>query len=129
MPRKKLPPLSRAQLEIMNVIWDCGETSVGEVYEILSARRGIARNTIQTTMARLEEKGWLKHRQVANAFRYSPTVPRDKTVGQMASELVDKAFGGSLEGLVMTLIEERGLTVEEADRIRKLIDESEAKGN
>ncbi|MEX1232613.1 MAG: BlaI/MecI/CopY family transcriptional regulator [Planctomycetaceae bacterium] len=129
MTRKKLPPLSRAQLEIMNVVWDRGETTVGEIFEILSARRPIARNTIQTTMVRLEEKGWLKHRQVANAFRYSSTVPREQTLGKMASELVDKAFGGSLEGLVMTLIEERGLTAGEADRIRKMIDESESKGS
>jgi BlaI family transcriptional regulator, penicillinase repressor len=123
-----LPPLSAAQLEIMNVVWDRGEVTVGEVYETLAARRKIARNTVQTTMVRLEEKGWLTHRTVANAFRYVAASPRQKTLRQMVTELVDTAFGGSAEGLVMTLLENRDLSASEADRIRALIEESEQKG-
>lgn len=129
MAKKKLSPLSASQLEIMNIVWDRGEVTVGEVYELLATRRQIARNTIQTTLVRLEDKGWLTHRKVANAFRYSSTVPRKKTLGNMVEDLVDKAFDGSVEGLVMTLLEERGLSSAEADRIRKKIDQSEAKGN
>lgn len=129
MARKKLSPLSASQLEIMNIVWDHGEVTVGEVYELLATRRQIARNTIQTTLVRLEDKGWLTHRKVANAFRYSSTVPRKKTVGNMVEYLVDNAFGGSVEGLVMTLLEERGLSSAEADRIREMIDQSEAKGD
>jgi predicted transcriptional regulator len=112
----------------MNLIWDRGEVTVGEVFEILAARRNVARNTVQTTMVRLEEKGWLEHRTVANAFRYSATVPRQKTLRRMVSDLVDAAFEGSPEGLVMALLEERGLSKAEADRIRALIQESEQKG-
>ena len=55
-----LPPLSEAQLEIMNVVWDRGEVTVAQVWKILSTRRKVARNTVQTMLARLEEKGWLR---------------------------------------------------------------------
>ena len=129
MAKKKLSPLSASQLEIMNIVWDRGEVTVGEVYELLATRRKIARNTIQTTLVRLEGKGWLTHRKVANAFRYSATVPRKETLGNMVKNLVDKAFDGSVEGLVMTLLEERELSSAEADRIRKIIDQSESKGD
>jgi len=47
----------------------------------------------------------------------------------MVKNLVDKAFDGSVEGLVMTLLEERELSSAEADRIRKIIDQSESKGD
>ncbi len=128
MAKQKLAPLSASQLEIMNIVWEQGETTVGEVHELLAARRQIARNTIQTTMVRIEGKGWLTHRKVVNAFRYSSTVPRERTLRNMVGDLVDNAFGGSVEGLVMTLLEERGLSSAEADRIRTMIDESETKG-
>lgn len=125
MSRPKLPPLSPAQLEIMNVVWDRPEVTVGEVLEILAARRPIARNTIQTVMNRLEERGWLKRRKIANAYRYAAAVPREATLQRMVSQLVDSAFDGSAEGLVLALLEGRGVSEDEAARIRKLIEESE----
>ena len=128
MSKKKVPALSASQLKIMNIVWDRGEVTVGEVYEILFAQRRIARNTVQTTMVRMEEKGWLKHRKVANAFRYTSTVVRQKTLGRMIGDLIDSAFEGSVEGLVMTLLEQRGLSKAEADRIRTMIEESKKKG-
>ena len=62
MSRSTQPPLSEAQLEIMNVVWDRGEATVAEVWKALAARRKVARNTVQTMIARLEERGWLKRR-------------------------------------------------------------------
>jgi BlaI family transcriptional regulator, penicillinase repressor len=128
MAKKKRPALSSLQLEIMRIVWERREVTVGEVLELMSAKRPIARNTVQTTLVRLEGKGWLKHRQVANAFRYSPAVERQTSLGGMLGDLVDNAFEGSVEGLVMTLLQERSLSAAEADRIRKLIDHSERKG-
>jgi predicted transcriptional regulator len=128
MAKKRRPALSLLQLEIMNIVWERHEVTVGEVLELMAARRAIARNTVQTTMVRLEEKGWLKHRQVANAFRYSAAIDRQSSLGGMIGEFVDKVFEGSVEGLVMTLLQERPPSAAEADRIRKLIDNSERKG-
>ena len=54
---RKPPPLSAAQLEVMNVVWDRGEAGVAEIWQELSKRRGgdapVARNTVQTTLSRL----------------------------------------------------------------------------
>jgi predicted transcriptional regulator len=122
--RNELPSLSEAQLEIMNLVWDRGEVTVGEVWTALSERRSIARNTVQTMMVRLEAKGWLRHRTVAGAFLYSPAVPRKATQKRMVKQLLETAFEGSAEGLVMALLGERSLTQDEADRIRDLIDKA-----
>ena len=119
------PPLSSAQLEIMEIVWDRGEVAVSEAWETLSAHRPVARNTVLTTLMRLEGKGWLKHRTVGRTFFYSATRPRTATVGQMVRQLVDTTFGGSAEGLVMALLENRGVTKSEADRIRAMLDEAE----
>lgn len=125
MVKKSPPPLSAGQLEVMDVVWDRGEVAVSEVWETVSARRPVARNTVLTILARLEEKGWVKHRTVGRTFFYFAARPRNATMGQMVRQLVDTAFGGSAEGLVMALLEEHGVTKEEADRIRAVLDDAE----
>lgn len=120
----RLPPLSNAQLEIMNVVWDLGEASVSDVLEALSKQHSIARNTVQTVMTRLADKGWLKHRQQGRAFLFKASVPRDSTLRVMVDRLVENAFQGSAEGLVLAMLEGRGLSDDEAARIRKLIDDA-----
>src|SRR5438270_809636 len=116
-----LPPLADVQLEIMNVVWDRGEATVGEVWDAISGRREVARNTIQTMMTRLHDKGWLRHRVDANVYRYSAACPRERAMGTMVGRLVETAFGGSAEGLVLALVEGRGLSAEEANRIREIL--------
>lgn len=120
---KRLSPLSDAQLEIMNAVWDLHEASVGDVWKVLSEQRPVARNTVQTMMTRLDEKGWLKHRQQGRAFLFKASVARDSTLRTLVDRLVETAFSGSAEGLVIAMLEGRGLSDEEADRIRKLIDD------
>jgi predicted transcriptional regulator len=122
MPAKKRPPLSETQIAIMNVVWDRGEVSIGELYREFSAARDVARNTVLTLTTRLYEKGWLKRRRRGNAHLYRAAVPREKTLAAMVRSLKDTAFRGSAEGLVMTLLEETRLTPEAAQRIREMID-------
>lgn len=120
-----LPPLSEAQLEIMDVIWGRGSATVGEVWQALSGRRPVARNTVQTLLTRLEEKGWLVHTDEGAAFRYRATRPRSNTLREMVRRFVDSAFGGSREGLVLALLEDEQLTRDEVRQIRALIDRAE----
>ena len=117
--KKSKPRLSDAQLEVMGVVWELGEASVADVWRELSKRRKIARNTVQTTLVRLEEKGFLKHHEVGNAFRYQATIERQKTVREMLRSLLQGAFQGSTEGLMMALLEEAPPTQDELKRIRK----------
>jgi BlaI family penicillinase repressor len=122
---ESLPPLSEAQTEIMNVVWDLKEVTMNQVWSALSSAREIARNTVQTQLTRLVEKGWLTHRAEGKAFCYRATVPREAARNQVVQRVVDAVFGGSAEGLVMSLLDGRTLSKEEADRIRALIEAAE----
>jgi len=126
MPPTDQTPLSDAQREIMEIIWDQTEATVSEVRELLLEKREVARNTVQTVMVRLEEKGWLKHRISGRTFVYSANVPRRKSLGAKVSQMVDRMFAGSPEELMTALLEYRGLSSDEAKRIRMMIDEAEA---
>ena len=120
-----LAPLSEAQTEIMNVIWEQGEATLAQVFSALAAQRELARNTVQTQLTRLVEKGWLRYRAEGNTFYYRATVAREDAQSRVVQRLVDAVFGGSAEGLVMRLLDGRKLSRQEADRIRALIEKAE----
>jgi len=108
----------------MNIIWERGEAGVADVLEALREHRSLSRNTVQTLLTRLAAKGWLKVRKDGNAFLFSPAAEQKKTLGDMVRQLIDVAFKGSAQGLVMTLLEERGLSRDEKDRIQEMIEQS-----
>lgn len=125
MPKPELPPLSEAQLEIVNLVWDQGQTTVGKIWKVLAKRRPVSRNTVSTMVTRLEEKGWLRHRVIGGTFLYSATYPREKVLPRLVHRFVDAAFRGSAEGLVLALLEGGGLSAEEVERIKAMLDEAE----
>ena len=130
MPRKSssptpaTEPLSPAQREIMEVIWEHGELSASDVREVLSKDREVARNTVRTLMERMEIKGWLVHRVEGRTYLYSAAVPQQTSIGQKVSEVVDKFCGGSPEQLVNALLDYRGLNSSELRKIQKLLDKA-----
>lgn len=123
----KKAPLSRAQREVMEVIWDEGEIGVLEVTEILNKQRSVARNTVRTLLERMKEKGWLTHRVEGRSYLYSATVPREESLGQRVMDMVDKACGGNPDKLMMALLQYRGLSDEESKRIRSMLDDARKK--
>ena len=123
-------PLTKAQREIMEIVWAQGEVTVTEVRDTLKKRkRELARNTVMTVMMRLEERGWLQHREQGRTFVYSAARPKTVSLGAKVSQMVDRLFAGSPEDLVNALIEYRGLSNDETERIREMIDQAETKQN
>lgn len=114
-------------MEIVSIIWDKGEATLGDVWKALSERREVARNTVQTLLTRLVDKGWLHTRAEGKVFHYRAAVAREKGLRAAARRLLRNTFQGSTEGLMMALLDGQSLSPEEAERIRALIDEAEGK--
>ena len=125
MAKNAPQPLSEAQQEIMEIIWDRGEVSVSEVWDVLRERRDVARNTVQTMIVRIEQKGWIEHRSIGRTFLYKAVLPRRATLRQRLRDLMETTGRGSAEALVTALLEDASLTKDSADRIREMIDEAE----
>ena len=75
MSPSPLPRLTDAEFEIMEIVWEEGETTVNHVWETINRKRKalLSRTTTLVQMNRLEEKKWLKHRTVGRTFLYSAT--------------------------------------------------------
>lgn len=122
--KSELPALSGAQLEVMQIVWQQGEVAVSDVWQAIGQRRSIARNTVLTVMDRLEKRGWLAKRSVGNTHLYRAAVSERVTLTETVKRFVDTFFGGSSDSLMMTLLEGRGVSPEEAERIRQRIEKA-----
>lgn len=114
--------LSAAEREVMEVGWDLGEATARETRDALG--RDVARNTVRTLLERMEEKGWVTHREVGRAYYYRAARPREESIGRKVREIVDTICGGSPEALVAALLDYRGLRPGELQRIRTMLDEA-----
>ena len=116
--------LTARQLEIMEVVWSRGEASALEVRDELARTREVARNTVRTTMERLEAAGWLEHRVVGRTRFYSALIERQATIGEKVLDVIERVCGGRPERLMSALVEHRGLKPDEIDRIEALLEEA-----
>jgi BlaI family penicillinase repressor len=124
--RPKLPELTPAQREIMEIIWERGELSASEVRRILTQTRPVSRNTVRTLIERMEEKGWITHRADGRTFLYSAAQQRNASIGQKVREVIETVCGGSPETLVTALLDYRGLSPTELERIRQMLSKARA---
>ncbi len=125
MARKKSLNLTDAELRLMDVIWEKGAATVGEVAEALPKEPGLAYNTVLTTLRILEEKGYLEHTKSkeGRAFVYRALVGRNEAGRNAVRYLVSRFFRNSPELLVLNLLEDENLDARELARIRALLAE------
>ena len=118
--RRKLSP---ANLEIMKVVWEKGEVTVNDVAEAVNAKRKrpVRRTTIQVQMNRLEDYGWLNHREEGRTFVYSAAAGKQKTRREILEDIKNRVFGGSRAELVKCLIEDENVNSEEIKELRALL--------
>jgi predicted transcriptional regulator len=122
----ELPGLSRAQREIMEIVWARGEISASALKQLLSAKREVSRNTARTLLERMEQKGWLTHRAEGRTFLYRAVHPRPAAIGAEVRGFIDRICGGSPEVLMSALLDHRGLTSQELSRIRSMLAKARA---
>ena len=129
MARKKSPNLTEAELRLMDVIWEKGSATVGEVAEALPKELGLAYNTVLTTLRILEEKGYLEHSKAgeSRAFVYRALIGRNEAGRNAVRYLVSRFFRNSPELLVLNLLEDEELSSKELARIREMVAGEEAR--
>lgn len=123
MGEREKDTLTKLELQIMQVIWREGASTVSAVQEGLEQE--LAYTTVQTMLNILERKGKLKRKLRGRAFEYRATVSEAKATGHAVRDLVDRMFGGSSEELVMSLIKSRQI---DAKKIAELTQKLEEEG-
>ena len=122
---KKRILLGERELELMKALWKLGRGTVYDVQKAIRAKR--AYTTVQTMLNGLERKGLVRHDTEERTFIYYPRVERSKALQDHLEDLVERVFDGSVAGVLMGLGKAEGLSDEEIERLRQLIDKEDGK--
>lgn len=128
MARRKSETLTAGELPLMQVLWQQGSATVGELAESLAKDKAVAYNTVLTLMRILERKGYVRHTKDGRAFVYHPVVDSGEASRTAVRQLLSRFFNGSPELLVLNLLRDEALDGSELDRLRRLIEEREQRG-
>ena len=111
---------------VMKSVWDAAkDVSLQEIMKDLETRfeKKWKRQTISTFLLHLIEKGYLRSYRQGRVFYYVPIVREEDYKKDQTESFIKFWFDGSLSGLVASLSDEKNLTPEEAEKIRKVIDQ------
>ncbi|MGI8771863.1 MAG: BlaI/MecI/CopY family transcriptional regulator [Acidobacteriaceae bacterium] len=108
----ELGDLERA---IMQLVWQNGTMTAEQVREGLE--RPLKDSTIRTVLRRLEEKGYVTHTTDNRTFLYSPAEPRQMVAGRAVKRIVDWFCDGSVEALLVGMVDSAVLDRKELQRL------------
>lgn len=117
--------LTKAEMEIMNILWDLGEpASVREVIEKYPDPKP-AYTTTATFLTILTKKCFVKQERKENegkSFFYSPLISREDYTRKVMTDVKDSFFGGSAKSLVNFFCREEKLSVDEIRELLKMVE-------
>jgi len=121
MPPKRSITLTEAELRLMRVLWQRGESAVAEMVAAVAESTPLAYTSVLTTVRVLEKKGYVSHRQEGRAFLYSPCIAQNEASRSEVRHVLQRFFGNSRESLLLSLLGDDEITPEELKRLRQAI--------
>ena len=121
----KLLKPTDAELEVLQVLWSKGPSSVRTVHEALSEHKSTFYTTTLKTMQVMLDKGLLDRDTSARSHIYSSNVSQGQVQRSIVSRIKDTVFGGSMSQLIISAIGQDRPTKEELDKIKSMIDKLE----
>jgi len=119
----RYPPLAKAELAIMELLWEEGRLTARRMREKLYPDAPKAQHgTIQRLLQRLEEKGYVERDRDLPVHLFTAAVDRQGYASGQLEALAEKLTGGSIAPLITTLIEQRKISQPEIDKLRAVLD-------
>ena len=112
--------LTRAELEIMQILWSLGKGFVNDVLAVMPEPKP-AYNTVSTIIRILEKKGFVTHNSYGKSHEYYPLVDKDSYTGCFMNSVLNNFFDGSASRMVSFLSSNKSISLEEADEIMKML--------
>jgi len=124
----ELRGLSRRERQIMDLLFQRGKASVGEVMDGIPDPPGYS--AVRATLRTLEQKGRVTHEEDGRAYIYRPTLRRDAARKSALTHVLKTFFDNSAEQAVAALLDLKGPRLSEAqlDRVSRLIENAKKEG-
>jgi len=114
--------LTKAELEIMQIIWQREKVLVHDVLAELPEPKP-AYNTVSTIVRILENKGFVSHKAYGRTYEYFPIIAKEDYTNIYMRTVLDNFFEGSVSRMVNFFSSRKSITLEETDEILKILSE------
>lgn len=112
-----------SELQVMEVLWDKGPMTAGDIAKILKGAVGWNRNTTYTVIGKLVKKGAVL--RTDPKYMCTPLVTRSEVQHSETKSLIDRMFGGSRTSFFAAFLHDEKLTEDELAQLRRMIAEEE----
>jgi predicted transcriptional regulator len=120
MPEKyQLTPVEH---ELMEILWKLGQGTVRDVIACLPPNRHLAYTSVSTILRILQQKKIITAEKIGKQHIYLPVLSKEKYAAHSLNTMVKHVFSGNSVNLVAYLVNQQDLSLEEIDRIQKLLD-------
>lgn len=124
---KKTQELTRAELEVMQIMWQKGRALVHDILDEMPEPKP-AYNTVSTIVRILEKKGVVDHKAYGKTHEYFPLVSREEYTERYMSNVLGNFFDGSLVNMVSFFTRRENISTEEFDTIIDILKEVKNEG-
>lgn len=118
--------LTKAEEEIMQILWDLKEGNVAAIIEKMPEPKP-AYNTVSTIVRILESKGFVNHRQQGKGYIYFPVMEKETYSNQSITELMNNYFNGSFKSMVSFFMKKNDMKTSDLEAIMKEINKDKEK--
>ncbi len=118
---KSLQTLTKAEEEVMHIIWQLDKCLVRDIIEHLGDP-DIPHSTVSSVVRILEKKGFVNHKAYGKTYEYFPIVTKEAYAQHGVQSLMEKYFGGSPKKLVSFLVQSEDLNLKELNDMLKKLD-------
>lgn len=118
----EFPKPTDAELEILQILWDRGASTVRDVNDLLNEKREVGYTTTLKFMQIMHEKGLLSREKDGKTHTYHAVPQRESTQKVLLDRFLENTFGGSAMELVMQTLGGHKASPAELDQIRAYLD-------
>jgi len=116
-----------SELEILQVLWTRGPSTVREVHEALSEQKSLGYTTVLKLLQIMTAKGTVRRNEDQRAHVYEACQPATETKRQLVGDVLQRVFEGSASELMIHALAGRRTSKKELEELRRLLDEYERK--
>jgi BlaI family penicillinase repressor len=122
---EELPEPTRAQLEILQVLWKNGPSTVRLVNDQLNQqmKQGLSYTSTLKLMQIMHEKGMLQRDESSMTHIYSTRLEEGRTKGVVLKKFVDSMYNGSVKSIMLELLGNKDASSAEWDKIKDLLNQ------
>ena len=124
MATKQIRP-TKLELAILKVLWEAGPRSVREIQGILNESKPTGYTTVLKMLQIMTEKGLVERDETVRPQIYRAKYSQEQTQRHLVSDLLQRAFGGSVKALVMQALATKKSSSKDLEAIEKLMDRIE----